>query len=419
MPWSTFTRIAFAVLPLILVSLVVYFFSDIITYVILGWVLSMIGSPVNSYLRSFLGKNIAALTTLLSFGLILFGLVLVFLPPMAQQARNLSSLNYDNVFESLKEPIEDIETWLEKKGIVASRTEEVRQDSLHSPLSASAFMEIMRLDTLIGSKDSLHQQINLFVYIPYETATPNTPASKDAEGFINNIRENLLRILQPAKITGVVNSVFGAISHLLITIVSAFFIAFFFLKEEGLFSDAIKSVVPNDKEGQWMHALEESESMLKRYFIGVLLQIFCVGTFVGVILSLLGFKNAVLIGFFAALMNVIPYVGPILGATFGILITITANLDVSFYDFLLPKIGLLLAVFASMQMFDNFFLQPNIFSKSVKAHPLEIFITVLVGANLGGVLGMVLAIPVFTVVRVLAKVFFSEFKLVQRLTGER
>ena len=61
-------------------------------------------------------------------------------------------------------------------------------------------------------------------------------------------------------------------------------------------------------------------------------------------------------------------------------------------------------------------LQPNIFSKSVKAHPLEIFIVVLMGAKIGGVTGMILAIPGYTVIRVLAKVFLSEFKVVQRIT---
>jgi len=69
-----------------------------------------------------------------------------------------------------------------------------------------------------------------------------------------------------------------------------------------------------------------------------------------------------------------------------------------------------------MQLLDNFFLQPTIFGRSVKAHPLEIFIVVLVGAKLGGILGMVVAIPAYTVFRVIGKVFFSEFKVIQRIT---
>jgi predicted PurR-regulated permease PerM len=115
-------------------------------------------------------------------------------------------------------------------------------------------------------------------------------------------------------------------------------------------------------------------------------------------------------------MNVVPYLGPILGASFAVIIVVSANLDVSFYEVLLPKILKILGVFAVMQLIDNFLVQPNIFSKSVKAHPLEIFIVVLMGAKIGGVTGMILAIPAYTVIRVLAKVFLSEFKVVQRIT---
>ncbi len=73
-------------------------------------------------------------------------------------------------------------------------------------------------------------------------------------------------------------------------------------------------------------------------------------------------------------------------------------------------------VFAIIQLIDNIILQPNIFSKSVKAHPLEIFIVVLIAGKLGGILGMVLAIPVYTVLRVVGKVFLKEFKVIQNLT---
>jgi len=90
---------------------------------------------------------------------------------------------------------------------------------------------------------------------------------------------------------------------------------------------------------------------------------------------------------------------------------------VGFYDVMLPKIIKTVIVFAVLQLLDNFLVQPNIFSRSVKAHPLEIFLGVLMGAKIGGVAGMVLAIPAYTVLRVLAKVFLSEFEVVKRLTA--
>src|SRR5690606_14562426 len=113
----------------------------------------------------------------------------------------------------------------------------------------------------------------------------------------------------------------------------------------------------------------------------------------------------------------IPYVGPIIGATFGVFVTISSNLEMDFYTQLLPLLVKVIGVFLFMQMTDNFILQPFIFSNSVLAHPLEIFLVILMGAKINGIMGMVLAIPAYTVIRLLARVFLSEFKIVQKLTG--
>ena len=99
--------------------------------------------------------------------------------------------------------------------------------------------------------------------------------------------------------------------------------------------------------------------------------------------------------------------------------TISSTIEMSpdFYTETLPLILKVVGVFLTMQMLDNFLLQPFIFSNSVKAHPLEIFIIILVGAKLGGITGMILAIPAYTVIRVIAKIFLSEFRIVQQITG--
>ena len=83
---------------------------------------------------------------------------------------------------------------------------------------------------------------------------------------------------------------------------------------------------------------------------------------------------------------------------------------------MLPLLGKVVFVFGCMQMLDNFILQPFIFSNSVKAHPLEIFLIILVGAQLAGIPGMILAIPTYTVMRVIAKIFLSKYRLVKKIT---
>ena len=197
---------------------------------------------------------------------------------------------------------------------------------------------------------------------------------------------------------------------------SVTFIAFFFLKDEKLFGRALKSAIPNKQTTKTDTALLKIKYLLTRYFSGILVQITLISLYVSMALSFFGVQNSVLIAFFAAIINVIPYIGPIIGAIFAVLVTISSNLDVDFYSVTLPMLFKVVCVFASMQVLDGFVLQPYIFSNSVKAHPLEIFLVVIVGAKLGGITGMVIAIPIYTILRVVAAVFLQEFKLVQKLT---
>ncbi|HXC04724.1 MAG TPA: AI-2E family transporter, partial [Bacteroidia bacterium] len=122
-------------------------------------------------------------------------------------------------------------------------------------------------------------------------------------------------------------------------------------------------------------------------------------------------------GLFAGLVNVIPYVGVFIAAIFGLFVALSTGLHSDFQNALLPMILKVLAVFISSNLIDGMFLQPLIFSNTVKAHPLEIFTIILVSGTLGGVGPMILAVPTYTVVRVVAKQFFSRFRIVQKLTS--
>lgn len=113
-------------------------------------------------------------------------------------------------------------------------------------------------------------------------------------------------------------------------------------------------------------------------------------------------------------MNVIPYVGPLIAMGFAAFITITSSVGLDFNQFILPlSIRSIAAIFGT-QLIDNWLIQPFLFSKTVKAHPLEIFIVILVSAKIGGITGMVLAIPAYTILRVVAKAFLSEYKIVKK-----
>jgi predicted PurR-regulated permease PerM len=415
-------RYLLALFPLIIVGAIFYYFSDIITYVVLAWVLSMVGAPIVRLLKRWVGRTFAALITLFIFVLGITMLVYVFVPPLVTQARNLAGVDYDNVIKGLEEPIKDWESWLIDKGLIDGTDENILpqpvEKETNEPLVIS---RSILLDSLINSKGDTMQNTSISLTIniqnPNETVDPNHQFEmKHTDGFFDRVKKSLYSYINPSIIPQLLTSIVGWVGNLMVTILSVFFIAFFFLREQGLFNNILASFVPNEYEDRTIHAVGETSRLLIRYFTGILVQIIFITLFVSIVLSIMGIKNALLIGFFAALMNVIPYIGPIIGATFGVIITLSSNLGIPFYDEMLPMLIKIVVVFGIMQLLDNFILQPNIFSKSVKAHPLEIFIVVLIGAKLGGVPGMVLAIPIYTVLRVIARVFLSEFKIVQRIT---
>ncbi len=133
-------------------------------------------------------------------------------------------------------------------------------------------------------------------------------------------------------------------------------------------------------------------------------------------LTIFGVENAVLIGFFGGLMNIIPYLGPLIGALIGVILAISTILSTGMYSELLSITFIILGVFLVAKLIDDFILQPLIYSNSVKAHPVEIFLVILIAGTMAGITGMILAIPTYTVLRIIAKEFLSQLSVVQKLT---
>src|SRR5690606_27255759 len=138
-------------------------------------------------------------------------------------------------------------------------------------------------------------------------------------------------------------------------------------------------------------------NLLRRYSIGLLAEIFMVMLLVTIGLTLvgLGFNHAAVIGLVCGMFNVIPYLGPWMRAIVGWLICASLTIDADFMRHTLPTLGFMTLVFASVQLIDNVLFQPFIYSSSVKAHPLEIFIVILAAGSMAGIVGMILAIPVY------------------------
>lgn len=221
-------------------------------------------------------------------------------------------------------------------------------------------------------------------------------------------------------VTGLVGSVASIVVDLFVGLFSVMFISFFFLKDDTLFERIICALVPDKHEAEVGKTINEIKRLLSRYFVGLLLEIIGVALvdFLGLwLIARLPISYAITIAFIAGLLNVIPYVGPIIGEAIGVIlgIIIKLGLGVGICSNVWVFALVILAIMLATQLLDNFVYQPIIYSTSIKAHPLEIFIVFLMAGHIGGTVGMLIAIPAYTVVRVIATRFFYRFKIIRRL----
>ncbi|MCP4884209.1 MAG: AI-2E family transporter [Flavobacteriales bacterium] len=221
-----------------------------------------------------------------------------------------------------------------------------------------------------------------------------------------------------ASIPSLLNSLMGVVGTFSMGLFSVLFITFFFLKDNKLLHNFFVLVTPDRNEDRILNSLKTINDLLSRYFIGLIIQISILFAIYSVTLLIFDIKSAVVIAFLCALLNLIPYIGPLIGGVLMILLTMTSSLEYDFQTHILPVTTYVLFGYIIAQMIDNFFSQPIIFSKSVKSHPLEIFLIIVIGGLLFGITGMIFAVPSYTVIKVILKEFLSDNPIVKSLTKD-
>lgn len=241
----------------------------------------------------------------------------------------------------------------------------------------------------------------------------------------NVILGEIQKVVNVGMVGNFVGSVTSFVANMGVTLFAVVFIAFFLLKSPSLLSNVLVSMVPDEMEEKIRKSLQEISVLIARYFIGVSIEVAGVWliNFIGLwAIAQMGFKYSLSIAFLAGLLNIIPYIGPLIGGVLGVSLSLMihyAGMGVYGLDVpLIPFVLILVGIFVFAQMVDNYLFQPVIYSSSVKAHPLEIFLVFLVAGKLGGMLGMLAAVPAYTVFRVVAKEFFGHIKPIRRLTCE-
>ena len=334
---------------------VVYKVHILIIYLLIASILSLIFRPVFNFFTHKLKFNItlASIVTLLLIILILAGLISLLIPLILEQGKNLSLLNVNS---------------LESK-----------------------------FNLLFSELNNYLIRFNLNI-----------------EDSIINVEEFSKQSIQAIPI--ILNSVGGVLGSFTLGLLSVLFITFFFLRDSIKFEKWIILLLPNTYTKRANKSFREINNLLSRYFLGLILQITILFIFYTIILLILGVEDAIVIAFLCSLLNLIPYIGPIVGFIIITTLTMTSYLGSDFSSVILPKTIFVGIGYIVAQIFDNFLSQPYIFSNSVKSHPLEIFLVIISGGFLFGVVGMIIAIPLYTAFKVIGKVFFNENKLVKKLT---
>nr|WP_315250410.1 AI-2E family transporter [uncultured Flavobacterium sp.] len=347
-----------AIVLLILTALLLYFLyqiQNILIYLLVSLMLTLIGSPILKFLKEKLKfkHTLATIAVLSIYFLIIFGFIMMFIPLIISQGQNLSLLNTTEIERNSLELIQKINTFLEQHHIDSAK--------VFNPNSFKSFFNF-------------------------------------------NTVPNFL------------NSVIGTISGFGMGFGSILFITFFFLKDRSIFLEGAKLLIPDSHEEKILNSVEKINLLLSRYFIGLLIQLFIVFILYTIVLFIFGIPNALVIAFLCAVLNIIPYLGPLIASVFAAILTMLSNLGSDFQSEILPTTIYVLIGFWIVQLIDNNFSQPIIFSKSVSSHPLEIFLVILIAGFSFGILGMIIAVPLYTILKVISKEFFPDNEFIQNIT---
>ncbi|OAD44678.1 AI-2E family transporter [Polaribacter atrinae] len=342
-------------LGIFLLGYFLYAIQSVIIYIIIAGILSLVARPIIIFLRTKLKfpNTLAVVFTMVFMLGLLTGLIVMFIPLIMEQGKNLSLLEVDKLQANVQEIFNQITGYFSSKGI-------------------DVLGEIKNVD------------------------------------FASQFKE----------IPDLLNAVLGAVGTLSVGLFSVLFISFFFMKDSHLLKNGVMVIVPKGNENRFSKSLETINNLLSRYFIGLISQITILFIIYTIILLIFGIDNAVVIAFLCALLNLIPYVGPLIGAVIMFILSMTSNIGQDFQSEILPTTMYVMTGYLIAQLIDNFASQPIIFSKTTKSHPLEIFLIIIIGGLLFGVVGMITAVPMYTALKVILKEFLSDNKIVKSLTKD-
>jgi predicted PurR-regulated permease PerM len=344
-----------------------WFFRNIVVYILVSGVFSIMGRPlVDLFCKIRIKKwsfprSLSALLTIIAIWGVIILFFIIFVPLVTRQINYFSTIDSEKIVQIVAGPINKVEH------LVRSINKDIPQN------------------------------ITIQDYIVKKVA-----------GILNiNMIQNFI------------GSLISILGNVIIAIFSITFITFFFLKDQRLFFESILMWVPDKYVNNVTRALNSIKRLLTRYFIGIVIQSTCIMILITIGMTIAGidFQQALVMGLIIGILNVIPYAGPWIGLAIAITMGVASHINQDITTVVIPLVTYMIIVEVVTHLIDNIVFQPIIFSNSVRAHPLEVFIVVLAAGFAAGIPGMILGIPAYTVLRVFAREFFYNFKAVQKITS--
>lgn len=345
---------------LVATSIAIFFLykiSTVIIYCILAIVISLLLNPLVLFLRRKLKFNntLAVITSLLVALLLISGFILLFVPLLLDQGKNLSLVDI---------------TALEKNYHVLLQ-------------NITLFLDTYNIDSKQVLESSKLSSFSTFEFIP-----------------------------------NFINSFLNTLGNFSVGFASVLFITFFILKERDVIYIKFEKLLPADQKDKIVNSVKKINHMLSRYFLGLVLQLVIIMILYLIVFLIFGIDNALIIALLCAVFNIVPYVGPLIATVVACLLVMTSGIGAG-ADFANETLPTTLFVFIGMslvQVIDNNISSPLIFSKSTNSHPLEIFLVILIAGLIFGISGMIIAVPFYTSLKVIGKEFLPENKIIRAFT---
>lgn len=421
-----------SLLTLLVIAAIIFLFYKlgvVSLFILFGLLLALVARPIYNLLERINIKQrkipgaLNAILSILLVWCILGGIGLAIVPIITKEITKISKVDPEKILIQLEDPINAVILKIENLGVLKyvdstqASPDRIIERTIIYKIPCDTNFATGSYFTLDG--DTIDREL---------AAVPSSLVLVKDSGNVTGIRHrkeivSMMKLLwndyfSAGKVKKWFGSAFSLVGNIFAIIASSTFLAFFFLRDRKLFMKMISTAVPQKFAEKTVTVFTDSRKLLSRYFIGLMFELLLVmiSTTIGLLIVGIRFDLAITIGFFCGLFNIVPYVGPLLGGAFGLLLGVSNYIELDFYATVLPILIKMAVVFSIVQILDNNVLQPLIFSNSVNAHPIEIFLVIVIAGNFAGVIGMIFAVPAYTLLRILARQFFSNFRVVRNLT---